>query len=360
MAMLMSYADNRWRATIIWALVVLAFREDLALTVLLLGGLSVLDRREWRWAVSLGGISVVWLGLSTQVLLPLILPSDYGSVVLTTNLSGGIPLLERLTEESHLGALLSVLVSFGLLPLRSRLTLVGAVGIAAIVLNRHPITGNLIHLTTPWIVAAYAGTVTFVVSNNGNRRAAILCVCAIGMHCQALLPPTVHIAPLVRDATDTAPVEAWSPLHPENFAQSAADIRRWDAVKRVPKGASVAAVGHFLPMLVPRAKVYEYGHGYVPFTVAEWAILEANVVNTSAGGHVSLTQNELTQHLDLLHSAGWKTMSTFGDIQVLKRTKTAPTGLADRLRNLIGARTAPSPESTTGTNAIPPKGLPSR
>ena len=349
MAMLFSYADGRLRSTVLWSVIVLACREDLALTVILLSGLAILERRSWGWIALPGGIALLWLGLSTQVLLPLILPADYSSVVLTTNLSGGIPLLERLVEPSHIGAMLVVIVSFGLLPLRSRLTLVGGVGLASILLNRHVMTANLVHLAMPWVVAAFAGAISAAVDQNVKRRTALLLCCALGIHVQTVLPPTLHLAPTIQDASEVESIEAWSPLHPANFDQSPNDVQRLHAVALVPKEASVAAVGHFLPLLVPRSNVYEYGHGYVPFTVAEWALLEANAVTTGAGGHVALTKAELVKHLDLLHSAGWKTEQQIGGIYVLRRTSPAPAGLADRLRQLVNTRTAPNPQATTGT-----------
>ena len=107
-------------------------------------------------------------------------------------------------------------------------------------------------------------------------------------------------------------------------------------------------MGHFLPLLVPRAKVYEYGHGYVTFTTAEWILLEATRVSTGAGGHVSLTTEELQRHLDLLHSAGWTTTHTVGHVHVLRRDTSAPHGLAERIRKLTTSRVAPSPQATTG------------
>ncbi len=347
MAMMLSFIDRNLRTTMIWSLVVLSFREDLGLTILLLSGIALLERRDWRWIVWPAALAITWLVFSTQVLLPMILPDDYSRVVLATNLSGGLPFVERLIEPSHLGAILVVLVSFALLPLRSLITLAGGVGLAAILLNRHTFTANLVHLAMPWVVAAFAGAVKSVVTSHTGPRLAAIALCSLAVHSQSILPPTVHIAPVIHDGGSAADATAWSPLHPANYDQSDQDRARLEAIQHVPTDAAVTAVGHLLPWLSPRNVLYEYGHRYVTFTMAEWAVLEANEVGTESGGHISLRPNELPQHVDLLHSAGWQTKYTNGQIVVLQRTGLPPQGLATRLRQLLEPRMA-APTTSLG------------
>ena len=159
-------------------------------------------------AVYLGGLAITWLLLSTQVLLPLILPADYSSVILTTNLTGGLSMSERFTEPSHLGAVLVILASSGFLPLRSRLTLVGGVGLAAILLNRHVLTANLVHLTMPWAVAAFA-EVHVATMQHSARRTTLLVLALSQFMCSRFAPDGAR--PSIQDATDSATVTAWSP-----------------------------------------------------------------------------------------------------------------------------------------------------
>lgn len=328
--MMTAFETRRWRELLVWASVVVLFREDLALTVGLLGGVALLERRPWRWVLVPAIGAGLWLLVTTQLVIPAMVGTDLAEVLTKTNM-GETPLWERGIHAENALGIVALLAPLMFLPLGARISLAGLVGVASILINVHPFRANLVHLMTPAVAAAFAGAIV-VIARRGAHLLPAVCVAAALVHVQPWIPPTLSSGPRLLDEPGRPGTDAWSPLHPALFEVSERDRQRAAAIAHIPADASVSAVGHLLPLLVPRRLLYGYGHGEVDFLATDFLVLEGACVDTGAGHHVSIPDSQLQEHRSRLEAAGWKAVVADGPVLVLRRTAEPPAGLADALR----------------------------
>lgn len=70
--------QGRYGRMWLWALLVMAVKEEMPLLTLMLGLWLVLARREWKQGVGLAAASLLWFGLATFVIVPHYAPLKYG------------------------------------------------------------------------------------------------------------------------------------------------------------------------------------------------------------------------------------------------------------------------------------------
>ncbi|MFT5433078.1 MAG: putative membrane protein, partial [Myxococcota bacterium] len=125
---LWAVAAGRDRSLLILCGVLLLFREDLALTLLLVAALVFWQRRTIAVPLGILAIAGLWFAVATWML-----PS-WGDVIVSGNLAGGGlgGTVAAVFESSHVRYYAALLLPLALLPLLSLETAVGLVGIAAI------------------------------------------------------------------------------------------------------------------------------------------------------------------------------------------------------------------------------------
>jgi uncharacterized membrane protein len=70
--------QGRYGRMWIWALVVMAVKEEMPLLTFMLGLWLLLARREWKQGAGLAAVSLIWFGLATFVIVPHYAPLKYG------------------------------------------------------------------------------------------------------------------------------------------------------------------------------------------------------------------------------------------------------------------------------------------
>jgi len=331
-----AFVARRMRLFLLLSVLCLAFREDIGLTIALLGLVAVWERRSWAWILAPAVVGLTWFFVVSQWILPTLLPASYGDVILSSNLDeGGLwASLGHLFQPSHLLAAIAVLLPLLFLPLGHPLVLAAAVGVASFALNRRPFTANMLHLAAPMIAACMAAAVLSAGrwKNRGPKWLALAWIVTIIVHIQPWIPPTVTAPAYQQDDAG-----AWSPFHPRLMAVSDADRARWDAVASIPPDASVTTVGHLLPALSPRDTLMEYGHDDSPFLEADWFVLDGADLSNGSGGYITLSEGSLKQHIELL-SAACSVESRQQGIVVLKRTGTLTPNTKEAIQALVQGR----------------------
>jgi len=346
---LWAFVTGRLRLFMVLTFCVLAFREDLGLTVATLSLIALYERRGWKWTAAPLVLGLGWLVCTTQFILPHILPASYSDVIVSSNLSeaGWWASLANIAEPSHVLAVLALLLPLLFLPLTNPYVVVGAVGIAAICLNRRPFSSNMIHLAAPAVAAMMCAAV-LAFGRWRNRWPHLLravWVATLIAHIQPWIPPTVATPSFV-----TEDAGAWTPLHPRLTHQNTQDDVRWAAVSMVPLDASASAVGHLLPALSPRTTLYEYGHDDSPFLDADWLMLDQANLHNGTGGYITLAPDSLEKHITLLAPA-FKTVFQRDGVALLQRTSNADPALLRAVKALVDGR---HPRVFTGGEGVTP------
>ena len=270
-------------------------------------------------------------------------------MIVLSNLSeaGWWASLANIAEPSHVLAVLALLLPLLFLPLTNPYVVVGAVGIAAICLNRRPFSSNMIHLAVPAVAAMMCAAV-LAFGRWRNRWPHLLravWVATLIAHIQPWIPPTVATPSFV-----TEDAGAWTPLHPRLTHQNTQDDVRWAAVSMVPLDASASAVGHLLPALSPRTTLYEYGHDDSPFLDADWLMLDQANLHNGTGGYITLAPDSLEKHITLLAPA-FKTVFQRDGVALLQRTSNADPALLRAVKALVNGR---HPRVFTGGEEVTP------
>jgi uncharacterized membrane protein len=326
--LLFTYSTGRWKSFLILMGVVLAFREDLALSVAILSMIAVFQRREIHWMLVPAAVSLTWFAVAALWILPAILPASYGTVMVSTNVSGAglLDTISQIFQPSHLLGALVLLLPLCFLPLGSWLILFAAVGVASFMLNRRPFAGNLVHLATPAVAAVVCAAVLTSARMVATRRWIFpaLGACLLLAHIQPFIPAS--FAPPAQSA--------WSPFDASFYDEDELDKLRWKAVNLVPDNASVTATGHFLPALSPRSQLYEYGHPDVPYLDSDWLLLEGRDLFTGGGSYIAVNEAILQKQRALLTDFTELRYDQDG-IVLLKRTKLIPIAVVQQLRSLF-------------------------
>ncbi len=326
--------------TLLLTLLVLAFREDLALSLVPLGLLCAW-RRRWGLAGVLVGVPALVYLVATRLVLPAVLPAGYEHIVFAQNVGPG--LLERATDPSHLIAAAALLLPVLGLPITVAESVIGAASLGAILVFKGGFAGNLLHFAGPAIAACLVGAVIAGERSGGLRWAPQACLA---------VSAALYLAPggLALVATDCAhngaPPDPALCTAETPFSAVFTRAPPHEAVRRalaaeVPVNASVAAPGHLLPPLSPRETLWEYGHSDVPFATAEYILLDDIDRYAGAGRYLALRPGTLNAHLSVL-AATHDVLRMEHGVALLRRVRPGP-DLSATLRALLPRRdVAPS------------------
>lgn len=297
-------------------------REDLALVALPLALVAWLRHRDLRFVLWPLGLALAWYLVVTRAVLPAILPAGYEAIVVQSNLAtdGVGALLARPFERTHLVALLLLVVPLLGLPVLAWESLLGATGVAAIALYKGGFAMNVVHFATPAVPAVLVGAIVAWGRHRKQRPwlgAAVLGAVLL-THAQPWLPPVFATDEAHNGAPDaTLPgVGTWSPFAPARFQPDVTG--RWELLALIPPDAPVAAVGHLLPALSPRARLFELGHADTPFLDVTWVALEARHLYRGAGDYLAFDPPAAVCALAALRGA-FHVERASGDLTLLRR-----------------------------------------
>ncbi len=308
MFLIWAFSERRFRTYLGLVAFTLLFREDLALTIVPLAAVAWIRGLPRKWIVWTIVPTVGWFLVATRLLLPAILPTDYDTIIFSSNIS-----VAGLLDGTHWLALLALLLPWAGTSLLRWEVVVGGAGVAAIMLHKSGFAANLLHLMAP---AAAAVAAAAALESRVGARTLLAALLA-----SWLLVPNVAY----EDAAN-------GPADPDDEPMVCRAL--------VPDEVSVAATGQWLPCLTPRAVLYEYGHRDTPFADVDWIVLDSRDRYAGAGDYIRLDAEVLAGQVAVLARSGFAVNDRDGQVVVLKRTRTV-SGLTDTLRGLLPRRDAP-------------------
>ncbi|MFD8479288.1 DUF2079 domain-containing protein [Kitasatospora sp. NPDC059673] len=304
-------AERRWVAAVAWAAPLCLVKEDLGLTVAVIGGYVA-----WRGPRRLGVVTMV-LGvlasaLELLVLLPAMSPSHaYNYWDNLESRPGTEPgLLERLLSvPGHLvtatvqGQLLFfLLVPTLLLALRSPLFLVAVPTLGWRLLSKNPMYwGTQYHYSVVLMPIVFAAFVDALIRLRAAKphwgRWATVPFLGGSVAVTAMLFPLFPMA----QATDAG------------FYRSSAHVRTVQSVLAdIPSGARVAAGNRLVPQLTSRCTVFEFGWP------KDWRTAEWVVVDTHNPMGWPLNGEQETEQIATLRTEGFRTVREEDGVLLLR------------------------------------------
>jgi uncharacterized membrane protein len=303
-----------------WICVALCMREDVAITLVGFGLWGLLRRRPIQWWGLSFVIPIAWWGISTLLIQPAF--GRLGNSAFDRALSGGDqnPLgsysILLGTPSWFLDALRNDGLDYVYRLLRS-VAFLGALGwegllagpaIAAnLFLSRVFYSGSDPFSRFALLPScALIGAAVVIVNRMGRRHRSDLRVFAV---LALFLLPSVSVFDGLKDAVQAR-------LESHTVRNDATAL--WQAVKRIPNDASVAAPNYALPTLANRPRLFylQYLHMY-PQARADYFLLDRNFARISSNPELRGRYIELFQTLS--HSTDYETVWEQGEYLLLER-----------------------------------------
>jgi uncharacterized membrane protein len=329
---------KRWGWFWFAAILAISCKEDVALTIIVLGLLVAFGNGPRRTGLVIAGFGTVWFLLTTRALLPLFnegnrafyndffaseLGGSLGEVVKNT-FRHPTRTIEFLTNEEHTTYYWRMLAPFALLPLASPSTF--ALAIPMLLVNAFtgfPYTRDFrFHYSSLVVTGCMIATIEAVAfwSRGQHRRAYAMVgfVLAIALATSVAWGPS----PIGKDYRSGI----W-PLNGDAREQA-----KTTAIDLVPAGAATSASYNFVPHLAHRARIYEFP---VPWCNINWGVEGENLHDPAAVEWLAVDRNVLGENdlvrLDELLEHEFAVRYEQDDVVVAERVAAAdpPWGLAD-------------------------------
>jgi uncharacterized membrane protein len=298
---------RKWLASAIWAAPLVFVKEDLGLTVLLIG-VVLLIRGAGRIGIALGAWGVGWFAVTTLVILPALSPSGVWQYGGSSNIGGsvthlGATLLSLVTTPKFETIIFLVLVT-GALAFRSPISLVLLPTLAWRFLSSDSnYWGPNWHYSAVLMPIVFVALIDAMVLARRSRHpwfrrygrvsVAITVAFAVGM------TPQLPLGELGQPSTYALP---------SNYRQSEA------AMALVPDNATVSSDLTFMAYLAPRTTVYWIGNPGNPPT--DYVLL-----NQNSGAWGANPPADVASYAEqAMPGATYKTIYSSDGIQVAKRT----------------------------------------
>lgn len=251
-------------------LATLAWKEDLALATLVLGGVYLLRGRR-RLGLLTIGVSVAWFVIAYMIVMPHFNGGQnhagifYGEIghgptdILKTAITDPTLIWQRLEGNDALGYGRDLLVPFGLTPLLAPLTL--AMAVPQFFANALTNQGFFYDIRFHYVAIILAVMALASVDGIARLKRVGLRRFGVGLVLAAALASTVAWG---RSPLSTKYRDGYWLLNPTPM-QEVLD----DAVASVPDGASVAATYNIVPHLSHREQIYTFPNPWIP---ANWGV----------------------------------------------------------------------------------------
>lgn len=278
---------GRLRAAVVWAAPLVLVKEDLGLTLAVIG-LLVAWRGERRLGLlaALGGVAATVVEMA--VIIPAISPAGTDTYTGRLGLDAVWRLPTLLTDGTKLATLVMVLLPTGLLALRSPLVLVAVPTLAWRVLSDYPqYWGTAFHYSAvlmPVVVAALVDVLAHRAVGRAARRWGLALAVATTVACLVAPPPALSSGLL-----DVARPGFWATSEHVALGRQ--------VLGRIPAGVTVAASNGLAPQLTAHDDVSLLGA--TPLTVSH---ADYVVADTTAAQQFPVGGAELRRlGLDALH-----------------------------------------------------------
>ena len=297
---------DRWTAAALWAGLLVFVKEDLGLTVVVLGFVIALRSRRWWPGAALAVWGALWFGLALLVILPALNPR--GAYDYSDQLDVGAALADPagmlasiLTSEARMGTLLLLGACTAFTALRSSLVLTTVPTLAWRFLS-----SNEGHWGTGWHYSLVLMPIVFIAAVDGIARlrdSPSRFGQAYGRHGAAVVlaftVATVNQFPL------------WTLTRPATWQVGARQEAASAVLDAVPRGVSVASDSSLISYLVPGRDVYFVGLPANP-------VVDYLVVDQVAGGWSSPV-DAATYGPSLHPGTVWTTVLSREGYQVARR-----------------------------------------
>jgi uncharacterized membrane protein len=256
---------RRWLASALWAAPLVFVKEDLGLTVLVLGAVLAM-RGARRIGAALGTWGVFWFATTTLLLLPLLNPHgtwDYGG---NSNVGGSLlhlgDTLASLVTTQKLETIILLVLATGALTFRSPLSLLLLPTLAWRFLADNPAYwGPTWHYSAVLMSILFVALIDALLLARRSRRS------WLRIYGRIAVPVTVAFALVMLPQQPLAEL-----VRPESYA--AAPSAAVAAMNTIPDDATVASDLTYLAYLSSRTTVYWLGNSGNPAT--DYVILDRN------------------------------------------------------------------------------------
>lgn len=288
--------QHRWGWFWVSAVLAISCKEDVALTIIVLGVLIAFKMDARRMGLIVAAFGAAWFLLTTRVLLPLFndaerafyndffaseLGDSLGEVVRNT-LRNPSQTIEFLTNDEHTTYYWRMAAPFALLPFASPTTLALALPMIAVnMMTGFPYTRDFrFHYSSILVVGGILATIEAIAywSRTNERRRGVL----VGFVLATALATSVAWGP------SPLGVDYRSGIWP--LSEDVRADAKETALDLVPAGAPTSASYNFVPHLTHRARIYEFpvpwcninwgvdGEGLHEPAVVDWIVVDLNAI----------------------------------------------------------------------------------
>ena len=350
---------KRFRAFLIACLLAMCCKENVSITVILLGAYGFYRHRRARWALWTLIAGVLWLTASIHIAIPLCqcdvrYPEQIGPYFMQwgsgdslyefvkSTLLNPMPMLQVLWSYHRLMLLFRLLWPLCFLSVLSpQIAIIGLPGLLQALLSRHAAFSNVrahwLATAVPFLCASAVYSVAQVLGWCEKRRSS-------GRLWRGARYPVLFavagvslLANFGRNILGTP--DDSTPIYDERFLSAtniydrrfytmdAEDTKAWELLSLIPESASVAASGHLLPALSHRRRIVEFGKPmqymsgkYRDFTAVDYVMVHARCLWHGAGDYWWPGRRHLRYMLQgLLEQGGWEVVKMDGLFVLLRR-----------------------------------------
>jgi uncharacterized membrane protein len=264
-----AFGNRRWHAAALWALPLLLVKEDLGLTVAVLG--LLLARKQRRLGLACTAVGVAGSALEVLVLIPSFNPGGEYRFWEFAGFSEGSSALEFLwhapvdlvTSQVKVQTLIMLTAPTAFVALRSPLILLAVPTLAWRLLSTNPSFWGTDHqysaVLMPIVFAAFIEALIRMADDGAARTIRATLATSVGL--TTLLIPQLPLAGLLRPAT-------WQ------TDQRVLAARR--VLDRIPDGTTVAATNMLIPQISSRCTAFVFPSYPVPGLRTEWIVAEVH------------------------------------------------------------------------------------
>jgi len=351
---------NRYWPFLTACFLALCCKENVALSVILIGLYGLYRRRRLRWAIPPVAVAGLWLVLSIACVVPVCLrnvryPHEVGPYFqqwggghglwdfVKSSLLDPLPRLRLMFCHHRLLLLFRLLWPLCFLPLLSPVVLaLGLPGLLQIMLARN---SYFVNSRAHWLgapVAFFALAAIFSVLKvsdwcakrglaKGVRARAewlVLAVLCITSFASNLTHNILGVPASAHPIHDTRFLTVTNMYDQRFYRMEDEDRRAWEVLSQIPGDASVAASGHLMPALSSRPKVVEFGLPLFytsgrqrDYTDVDYIVIHARSLYHGGGNCWGQGRRVLRDEIEqLLRAGGWSIVKLEGQFLVLKRT----------------------------------------
>lgn len=350
---------NRFKPFLVACFLAMCCKENVALSVILLGLYGSFRHRKIHWALATVAAGSLWLIVSIKYMVPWCLrdvryPQEIGTYwhqwtgdmtlpeFVKSTLKNPLPLLSLVFSYHRLHLLFRLLWPLCFLSLLSpQIVVIGLPGLLQLLLSQHVyLSVKRIHWVSNGVFfLCVAAIYSFVWISNCCAKLGLSTSSRRFVEYGVLL--AMGLGSTLSNFVDNklGTIDYLSNLHNEQFihvtnmydrrfyALDAERRKAWDVISKIPKSASVAATGHLLPALSHRRRIVEFGRplryqsgSERDYTDVDYIVVHARYLHHGGGHYWWPGRRVLMQMIGkVLREGRWEAERIEGLFVVLRR-----------------------------------------